>query len=84
MDIKLTADRLAEERAFVQRYTDSIAARPVNYAADYTAPADTRPRKVGIVGVRLTPPLSVLVKAVLDARPSGIQVGGSAAAGTRN
>jgi hypothetical protein len=52
MDIQLGPDRLSEERAFIQRYTDTIAARPVNYKGDYTAPAETRSRKVGIINVR--------------------------------
>lgn len=51
MDIQLSTDRLSEERAFIQRYTDTIAARPVNYAGDFTAPPELRSRKVGIVQV---------------------------------
>lgn len=51
MDTRLSADRISEERAFIQRYTDTLASRPVNYSASYVPPLDQRPRKVGVISV---------------------------------
>lgn len=56
MDTPLTGERLGEEKAFARRYLDQLSHRPVNYAADYSPPLSTRPRKVGVVHTEVRPP----------------------------
>lgn len=56
MDTPLTGERLGEEKAFCRRYLEQLSNRPVNYAADYSPPLSTRPRKVGVVQTEVRPP----------------------------
>jgi hypothetical protein len=56
MDTPLSGERIAEEKAFARRYLDALAARPVNYAADYAPPLNARPRKVPVVAAPVVAP----------------------------
>jgi hypothetical protein len=51
MDNQITGERIAEERAFVKRYIDGLASRPVEYGAEFVTPMEDRPRKVHVVAV---------------------------------
>ncbi|KAL7419763.1 hypothetical protein Q5752_005679 [Cryptotrichosporon argae] len=57
---RLSSERLADERAFVKRYTESLAGLPVNYPADYSTPLEDRPRKVAVVQVAVAEPPDVM------------------------
>lgn len=50
-DTPLSAERLNEERAFIKRYTEGLAKNKVEYPADFSTPAEDRPRKVPVVNV---------------------------------
>ena len=56
MDTPLSGERVAEEKAFTRRYLDSLAARPVNYPADFSPALAERPRKVPVVGAPVVAP----------------------------
>lgn len=56
MDNPITGERVAEERAFVKRYTDGLGSRPVEYGPEYVTPLEDRPRKVPVIPVSLQVP----------------------------
>lgn len=53
MDNPITGEKVAEERAFVKRYTDGLGTRNVEYGPEYTTPLEDRPRKVPVLAVSL-------------------------------
>ena len=57
-DTSLSGERLNEERAFIKRYTEGLASKPVEYPADYSTPLEDRPRKVAPVGVSSCAPVN--------------------------
>lgn len=56
MDPKLSGEKLNEERAFIKRFTDGLASRPVEYPDDFSTPLADRPKKVMPVQVSLVLP----------------------------
>jgi len=55
MDVKLTGEKLNEERAFIKRYTDGLGSHKLEYPEDFSTPLSDRPRKVIPVQVSCRP-----------------------------
>lgn len=69
-DKPLSAERITEERAFIKRYTESLADYTVQYPADFSAPLHERPRKVPAIAIPVPNPPSADVMDV-DAPSQG-------------
>lgn len=57
-DKPLSGERITEERAFIKRYTESLAGYTVQYPADFSAPLHERPRKVPAIAIPVADPPS--------------------------
>ncbi|OWT35392.1 hypothetical protein C362_06961 [Cryptococcus neoformans Bt1] len=57
-DKPLSRERITEERAFIKRYTESLAGYTVQYPADFSAPLHERPRKVPAIAIPVADPPS--------------------------
>ncbi|ORY25259.1 hypothetical protein BCR39DRAFT_561162 [Naematelia encephala] len=73
-DTPISGERINEERAFIKRYTEGLAAHKVEYPADYSTPLEDRPRKVAAVGVPLAEPPDVMDVDVGPVQDSSVSV----------